>query len=392
MRTCRWLLLATCLLAGLCAHADTVNLKDGTTLEGEIVAEDDSTLSILVEFAGGTISQTRHISKSDVAGVIRWTPEQKAQRAIERDYETLQKYQLNPMSSYTLEYYDQVINNGFRKFLTDHPDSPYTSNIIDRAAQWIAERDIVNAGKAKYHGHWVPAAEVDLERGGQWLQDGRASLARGNPELAIRQLRPILSLSGQTGLVSQAKALLNSAYQQSFTPLNHQLQQLPGEIASAQQRVDQAQQAVNQADTSMKQSMNTGPALGTVQDVNGGTSYRTMGGNSQQVFQNQTVLNKAQGDLSSAQSQLMELQRQLAVMKQRMTALQGQASALGIQLSEGAATTVSPVAGGSAPSAPITADAPPVLSGIIIWIKEKWWLLVAAGLVAVFLLSRLTKG
>ena len=37
MMTCRWLILAACLLAGLCARADIVKLKDGTTLEGEIV-------------------------------------------------------------------------------------------------------------------------------------------------------------------------------------------------------------------------------------------------------------------------------------------------------------------------------------------------------------------
>ena len=391
MRTCCWLILAAGLLAAFCARADTVKLKDGTELEGEIVAEDDSTVAILLEFAGGTITQTRHISKSDVARITRWTPEEKAQRQLDRDYENLQKYQLNPTTSYTTEYYDQVINNGFRKFLTDHPDSPYTSNIIERAAQWIAERDIVNAGKAKYHGRWVPAAEIDLERGTQWLQQGRATLARGNPELAIQQLRPILSMSEQTGLVSQAKVLLASAYQQSLDVLNRQLQQLPDDITSAQQRVTQAQQAITQANASIKHSMNSAPPLGSIQDVNGGTSYHAMGGNSQQVFQNQNALNRAQNDLSSAQSRVVELQRQLAEVQQRATALQAQAAALKIRISEGGTATASTATTVSKPATPITADAPPVLSGIIDWIKDKWWVLVVAALVAVYLLSRLTK-
>jgi len=388
MRTCCWLILAVCLLAGLCVRADIVRLRDGIELDGEIVAEDDSTVSILLEFAGGTITQTRHINKSDIAGVVRWTPEQKAQRQLDRDYESLQKYQLNPTTSYQIVYYDQVINNGFRKFLTDHPKSPYTSNIIDRAAQWIAERDIVNAGRAKYQGRWVPAAEVDVIRGKQWLQQGRATLARGNPDLAIQQLRPILSLPEQTGLVSQARMLLTSAFQQSFIPLDHLQQQLPGEISSAQQRVDQAQQAASQAQASMSQSLNSGQSFGAVQDS---SSFHAMGGNSQQVFQNQAALGRAQGDLSSAQSQLMELQRQLADVKQRMTALQAQASSLGIQISGGAAAPASAVAASSTPSTPITADAPPVLSGMITWIQEKWPVVVVAGLVAVYLLSRLTK-
>lgn len=382
------MVLAICLLAGLCARADIVKLKDGTELEGEIVAEDDSTVSILLEFAGGTITQTRHINKSDIASVTRWTPEQKARRLLEHDYEDLQKYQLNPTTSYPILYYDQVINNAFRKFLNDHPNSPYTSNIIDRAAQWIAERDIVNAGKEKYQGRWVPAAEVDAIRGGQWLQEGRATLARGNPDLAIQQLRPVLFLTTQTGLVSEARTLLTSAFQQSFIPLDHLQQQLPGEISSAQQRVDQAQQAANQVGTSMNQSLNGGQSFGSVQDS---SPYRAMGGNSQQVFQNQAALSRAQGDLSSAQSQLMELQRQLAVAKQRITALQSQASSLGIQINGGTAAPAPPVAASSAPSTPITADAPPVLSGMITWIQEKWPVVVVAGLIAVYLLSRLTK-
>jgi hypothetical protein len=388
MRTCCLLVLAICLLAGLCARADIVKLKDGTDLEGEIVAEDDSTVSILLEFAGGTITQTRHISKSDIASVSRWTPEQKARRQLEHDYEDLQKYQLNPNTSYPITYYDQVINNGFRKFLNDHPNSPYTSNIIDRAGQWIAERDIVNSGKAKYQGRWVSAAEVDAIRGGQWLQQGRATLARGNADLAIQQLRPVLFLTTQTGLVSEARTLLTSAFQQSFVPLDHLQQQLPGEISSAQQRVDQAEQAANQAGVSMNQSLNSGQSFGSVQD---NSPYHAMGGNSQQVFQNQAALNRAQADLSSAQSQLVELQRQLTVAKQRITALQSQASSLGIQINGGTAAPAPPVAASSAPSTPITADAPPVLSGMITWIQEKWPVVVVAGLIAIFLLSRLTK-
>ena len=46
-------MLMALVLGGFCAHADTVKLKDGTVLEGDITVEDDATLSIYLEFSGG---------------------------------------------------------------------------------------------------------------------------------------------------------------------------------------------------------------------------------------------------------------------------------------------------------------------------------------------------
>ena len=135
MRTCRWLILAAWLLGGLCARADTIKLKDGTSLEGAITAEDNSTVSILLEFARGTISQTRQINKTDIAGITRWTAAQRTEWETTRDYEALQKYQLNPVNSYPTEYYDQIISNVFHAFLAKHSDSPVTSNVNARIVE-----------------------------------------------------------------------------------------------------------------------------------------------------------------------------------------------------------------------------------------------------------------
>ena len=312
---------------------------------------------------------------------------------MEHDYEDLQKYKLNPNTSYPMEYYDQVIQNAFRKFLTDHPNSPYTSNIIDRAGQWIAERDQVAGGKAKYQGRWMPAADVDHVRGEQMLQQGHAALARGSFDLAIQQLRPILSMKELPELVSQARELLTSAYQQSYAPLVRQQEALQNEIPSAQQRADQAAQAFNQAEASLRQSSGSGQAFAGPHDANGGSSYQAMGGNAHQVFQDQNAVNQAQGDFSAAQGHLAEIQRQLVSVKERMTALQSQASALGIQVT-GSAPTVAPAGVPAQPAAASSAsgDSVPVLTGMADWMRNNWPILVGAALVAVYLLSRLTKG
>src|SRR5207245_2752372 len=86
-RTRRCLLWMALALGTCCVHADTVKLKDGTVLEGSITAENDTTLSIYIERSGGTITQTREINKADIAKVVRWTPEQKSEWQMKRDYD-----------------------------------------------------------------------------------------------------------------------------------------------------------------------------------------------------------------------------------------------------------------------------------------------------------------
>ena len=146
-------------LAAACGWADTLTLKDGTVLDGDIVAEDVSSVSIYLEYAHGTITQTRHVTKADIARIVRSTPEQRAAEHTKRDYQALEKYRLDPNTSYQLDYYDAVIGNVFRKFLAQYPSSIYESNVTDRIALWVAERNLVAAGRMKFHGRWLPAAE-----------------------------------------------------------------------------------------------------------------------------------------------------------------------------------------------------------------------------------------
>ena len=96
MRTRYCLPLIAFVLCAFSLCADTVKQKDGTVLEGEIVAEDESTLSIYLEFSRGTITQTRQINKADIVEVIRLTPQQRIEWREKRDYENLQQFQLSP--------------------------------------------------------------------------------------------------------------------------------------------------------------------------------------------------------------------------------------------------------------------------------------------------------
>lgn len=383
-------------LAGFCAHADTIKLKDGTVLEGDITAEDEAMLSVYLEFSSGTITQTRLIKKADIAEVIRWTPAQRAQWQAKRDYENLERYRLTPERSYKVGYYDQIINDVFRKFLSQHPDSPHAASVTERIIEWRVERDMVAAGKAKFHGQWLPAPEAarlaERERGQQLLQQGRSLISQGELESAIQRLQPILSMSAQTDLVAQAESLLAPAYQQVMAGLDRQRQQLESEVSTTQQRVDQAQRAVNDAEASLKQAMNGGSSLGGLsRDAQSAPAYQAMGSGSQPTALAQAAVANARSDLNSALNHLELVQSQLAAVVQKVTALQSRPPATRPSVSTG-----EPQASANQPKPPaptsLTADSPDILVGIITWLKKYWPIIAGAGVVIVFVLSRYTKG
>lgn len=388
-RTRHCLLLMALVLGGFCAHADTVKLKDGTVLEGDITTEDDATLSIYLEFSGGTITQTRQINKADVAGVIRWTPEQKAAWQAKRDYQSLQKYRLNPKNSYAVGDYDQIINDVFRRFLTEHPDSIYASNVTERIVEWKAERDLVAAGNVKFRRRWSPAAEVapliERERGQQLLQQAHALISQHRFEPAFQRLQLVVHMDGQPELVAQAKPLLASVYQSAVNLLDQQQQQLEGDVSAAQQRVDQARQALSAAETSLAQVMSSEQSLrGSTRDTQGAPSDQAMGGGLQSTVQAQIAVNKARSELNAAQNHLEYAKSLLDVVRQKLTTLKSQA--LGV-----AASTLPPQASKGQPAPSTPAGSPDVLVGLVAWAKNNWLGMVIVLFAILFLLSRFIK-
>jgi hypothetical protein len=149
-----------CLSIFSTAFADTIKLKNGTVLEGDIISEDETQLTLVVVFASGTISSQEVIRKTDIAEVIRLTPEQKTERDMGAAYERLKKYQLDVRKSGPVNYYDQVINGVFLHFLQQYPNSPYTNEVESKIFQWQAERDKVAAGFGKWDGQWMEASEA----------------------------------------------------------------------------------------------------------------------------------------------------------------------------------------------------------------------------------------
>ena len=393
MRT-RWcLLLMVFVLAVIRAAADTVKLKDGTVLEGDITGETDTTLSIYLEFSNGTITQTRQINKADIARIIRWTPEQRAQH----DFARLQRYQLSSNDSFKVEYYDQIMDGVFAKFLAQYPSSSLASNVTGRLGEWKAERDLVSAGNVKFHGRWSPfeevASAIERERGQRMLQEARLLVSHGRLESAIQQLQQVVRMNGQPELVSQAKPLLASASQMAGTLLEQQRQQLENDVSSAQQRVTQVNQTLSQALAAQQQAASSGQSLSTFRTSQGVASYRAMGAGSQAFVQTQTAVNRARDDCELAQSHLEQLKSQLNVVAQKLATLKSTAPTEHVVASaDQPANSPPPAASASAPTSPVIADLPGPLTDIIVWMRKNYVALAIIGLGLVYAMSRFAKG
>jgi hypothetical protein len=373
-------------LGAYCVQADTVKLKDGTVLEGPITAENDTTLSIYIERSGGTITQTREINKTDIAQIIRWTPEQKATWQMNHDYDNLQRYQLNSNASYAVGYYDQIVDGIFRKFLTEHPDSSHVAGVTARIAEWKAERDLVAAGNIKFHGRWAPAAEaatqMEHERGQQLLQQARTLISHGDVEAAIQQLQPVLRMDSQPELVSQARSLLPSAYERAINTLSQEQQQLSTDVATTQQRVDQAHQALTQAEASRKQAMTSGQPLGVTE--HDPATYQPIGAGTQPAYQAQTAIIKARSDLNAAMSHLDYAKSQLETVAHKLTVLRSQAASV-------TPATTTPQTAKSQPAPLPSANSPDVLAGLMTWVKKNWIGMTMIVLAIIFLITRFAK-
>ncbi|HUK81367.1 MAG TPA: hypothetical protein VLZ12_01925 [Verrucomicrobiae bacterium] len=166
--------------------ADTIQLNDGTALDGTIVSETPTDVTIEVEFAAGTITKTQTVSSNEIAQIIRSTPEQRAVRAMEFAYQRTLRYNLDPNRSYSPRYYDDVINSVFQRYLADYPGSPHTLQISARIQEWEAARDHALAAQGQLEaqraapigptGVRVDSPDV-LSRMASWFQEYWAAFA-----------------------------------------------------------------------------------------------------------------------------------------------------------------------------------------------------------------------
>ncbi|HTS16979.1 MAG TPA: hypothetical protein VMP11_05350 [Verrucomicrobiae bacterium] len=165
--------------------ADTVTLKSGEVLEGQILSESDTQLVIEASFYHGTILSKREVARSDIQSVVRETPELKQEKA---DYEGLSNLTLNPNQELTKTQYDAGIAM-FETFLTAHSNSTDAAEVSRRLADWQAEASNVASGKVKFAGAWMTPAEKNVKAARAAVDSLKEQLAELQRERAARSNR-----------------------------------------------------------------------------------------------------------------------------------------------------------------------------------------------------------
>ena len=214
-RTGCFALLALVGVTTLC-RADTLKFKDGTTLDGDIVSENDQTIDIRISFDQGTIVTRRTYAKDEVAEIIRLSPEEKKKQKMEYWYGKVKLYQLNPKTSYAQDYYDSVITGVFKRYLTVFPTSSHDAKIADQMAAWQAERDQVAAGQVKRNSQWMTQAQADQltvdQKALGYLDSGRNKLSVNEFRLAWLDVSQGYSMTKNPDVVKQVGQLQNDIY------------------------------------------------------------------------------------------------------------------------------------------------------------------------------------
>lgn len=132
-----------------------IKLNNGDTREGPVLAEDEQQITINAQFAHGTITRRDIIDKADIATLTHLNQAERTQRMASMAYRALDKYQLDPKNSRPVSFYDRVILDVFKPFLSQYPNTPEAEQVSSRLSEWLTERAKVASGMVKRRGQWT---------------------------------------------------------------------------------------------------------------------------------------------------------------------------------------------------------------------------------------------
>lgn len=356
---------------GLCvtAMADTIKLKDGTVVEGNILVENEAQVTIEATYASGTITKRQTFSKADIAEIVRLAPEQKAEREMQLAYERLQKYRLDPKSSQPLGDYDHVIGDIFRSFLSQYTNSPYHKEIEEKIAGWQAERNQVAAGKMKVGGQWITTTEAatlnESQRAQKQLQLGTELCNAEKYDEAITILNRFLALSKSQELIGEFGSKWLSLFRPVSEHIGRQIKLWEGRIPAARAARERAQQQLD--DTQRRIGAYGAGQLGT-----------------------KSVMQQYAAGLESAQAEVMRCENRLGSLREQQLEIDRAISRLEA-VAPAPPKPPPPVAQAPTnlpPPAPSVA-APTVVNETTDWLHRYWMYGAAAIVLGLWLVSRL---
>jgi hypothetical protein len=214
--------LLLCLAAVL--RADTVILKSGDKLEGKILNETDTEMTISVQVTA-TIKDERVVKKADIDKVLKVQPDVEAWTPLGG---------LAPGAD-SLERDDYVrISAALQYFVTSFPESAFAAPAKEKMAAFAAEQKRVEEGEMKLNGQWLSKEQVVEERA---QIGGRILLNRMKRAAAAGQLTEAMVVFDQFG-----SGFTGSASYPDAVELARQI--LPSLKAAVTQRQEQYKRGV----------------------------------------------------------------------------------------------------------------------------------------------------
>lgn len=152
--------LLTCLCLGLvlggksAARADTIELTNGEILEGQILRETPTTVTIQVPFSE-TIMEDRIVPRDEIVRMDKTSPDEAA-------FQELKEVTI-PETAFEASALAPALG-ALRVFVARFPDSPHLAKVQNKLTQVEAEYQALLAGQAKIQGQLLSAQETAERR------------------------------------------------------------------------------------------------------------------------------------------------------------------------------------------------------------------------------------
>ncbi|MEM9480128.1 MAG: PTPDL family protein [Verrucomicrobiota bacterium] len=140
------------LILNSCLLADTIHLKSGGTLEGEIVSEDSEKIVIRV---GERIRENKTVPVTEIDRIDRIAADKLAFDELAGITET--------PDLLSARDYDRLIAKP-SKFLSDHAESEFAGEVKAMLETLTEEKAKVESGAVKLNGEWIDAEQIARDR------------------------------------------------------------------------------------------------------------------------------------------------------------------------------------------------------------------------------------
>ena len=138
-------------MAPLLARAETVTLATGEKLEGKILQESGTDITLEIKVSS-SINDERVISKQDIEKIEKVLPDETA-------YLEIRNFKTDPQTSFRPETYDRILE-ALKRFVAIYPASAHAAAVKQTLADFQAEKTRVDAGEVKFLGKWLNSAEA----------------------------------------------------------------------------------------------------------------------------------------------------------------------------------------------------------------------------------------